>query len=138
MWCRGREPGAPSGLRACETAPEKAPVTSQEKQAVKNPRPSSAVLKAEDKAWFPFEEFLLLLLLEPIPSRGVTGGHGSSVCTGNFLLPSVIPDAPNKRGRGRELTGEGIFKPGKIFFSPQSFLNIEFKFPFFFLHQGGT
>lgn len=81
---KGREPR----LGGCESAPEKGPGEGSREKC------SSAGLEAEDKAWFSFEE--LLLLLEPIPSRGVSSGHGSSACTGNFLLPSLIPDAPNK------------------------------------------
>lgn len=98
MWCRGGNQKHHQGLGVVKLLLRKLQPLPRRRERWKIQGPSSAVLKAEDKAWFPFEEFLLLL--EPIPSREVTGGHGSSVCTGNFLLPSLIPDAPNKRGRG--------------------------------------
>lgn len=92
MLCRGGSQGqlhwTTSGLRGHENAPEKASSTSQEKQAEKNPRHRSAVCKSEDKVLSSFEE--LLLPLEPIPTREVTGGHTGSCSHRGFSLPLFI------------------------------------------------
>lgn len=117
---QGREPGAPSGLRGCETAPEKASATSQEKQGVKN----AALLFAKQRARldFPLRNSCCCCWSQ-FPATGSPAVTAAASAQGNFLLPSVIPDAPNKMKEAENGLRKGFLSLDFFFFSPK-ILNI--------------